>query len=54
MWSPQESPLKSWRPALEILAELKVDIYLHIIKMPPPFTSFMKEAFTRLVNEPHM
>lgn len=54
MSSPQESPLKCWGPSLETLAELKVDIYLHIIKMPPPFTSFMKEAYSRLLNEPHM
>lgn len=38
----------------EILAGLKVDIYLHIIKMPPPFTPSMKGAHSRPLNEPHM
>lgn len=46
--------MKSWGPSFEILAGLKVDICLHIIKMPAPFTSFMKEAHSRLLNEPHM
>lgn len=45
--SPQASPLKCWGPSLETLAGLKVDIYLHIIKMPLPFTSFMKEVYSK-------
>ena len=54
VWSPQVSLLKCWGPSLETLAGLKVDIYLHIIKMLLPFTSFMKEVYSRLLNEPHM
>lgn len=46
--------MKSWGPSFEILAGLKVGICLHIIKMPAPFTSFMKGAHSGLLNEPHM
>lgn len=44
--------MKSWGPSSEILAGLEVDIYLHVIKMPAPFTSVMKEAHSRLLHEP--